>query len=98
MRFIIITGSGQSGTTFLANLLSHARDIEVRHQYFGGRTGMYVDFSHSTMKTLSYYQPNHPMLELTLRQRMEQTVAWFSELQTFVDVNPYLPDPLAAPV
>ncbi len=96
MRFIIITGSGHSGTTFLTNLLSHAPDIEVRHQYFGDRTGRYADFSRNVMKCLSYYQTNHPMLELMLRKQMEQTVAQFPELQTFVDVYPHLPYALTA--
>ena len=96
MRFIIITGSGRSGTTFLANLLNHARGIEARHQFFGGRTAMNVAFSPNTLITLSYYQPNHPLLELTLREQREQVVVRVPELQTFADVTPYLPHALDA--
>ena len=90
MRFIIITGSGRSGTTFLANLLNHAQDVEARHQFFGGRTAMNAAFSRDTLRTISYYQPNHPMLEMTLRQQAERAVAEFPKLQAFVDVNPFL--------
>ena len=68
MRFIIIAGAGRSGSTFLPYLLSHARDIEARQYFFGGRTAMNAAFSRSTMKILSYYQPNHPMLDMTLCQ------------------------------
>ncbi|MCH7887729.1 MAG: hypothetical protein IIA00_00440 [Proteobacteria bacterium] len=96
MRFIIITGSSHSGTTFVANLLSHARGIEARHEFFGGRTAMDATVSRIPLRTLSYYQPNHPMLELTLREQREQVVARFPELQTFVDVNSYLTDALDA--
>lgn len=96
MRFIIITGSGHSGTTFVADLLSHARDIEVRHQFFGGPTPMNAACSRNILRTLSYFQPNHPTLELTLREQREQVVAQFPELQTFVDVNPFLPYALDA--
>ena len=68
---------GFSGTTFLANLLNHAPDVEARHEFFGD----------SVFMTLSYYQPSHPYLELRLRQQREQVLARFPRLHTFVDVN-----------
>ena len=80
MRFIVITGMGRSGTTFLANLLNHAPDVEARHEFFGDRNFV----------TVSYYEPSHPYLELRLRQQREQVLALFPRLHTFVDVNPCL--------
>ncbi len=80
MRFIVITGMGRSGTTFLANLLNHAPDVEARHEFFGDRNFV----------AMSYYRPSHPYLELRLRQQREQVLARFPKLHTFVDVNPKL--------
>ena len=77
MRIIVITGMDRSGTTFLANLLSRAPDVEAQHEFFGDAA--YIP--------LSYYQPNHPYLELQLRQQRQELVARFPQLHTFVDVN-----------
>ncbi len=90
MRFIIITGCERSGTTFLANFINHAPDVEARHEFFGGNSFMNPSQPHRTFRTLGYYLPNHPYLELTLRHEKEALAVAYPELTTFVDVNGYL--------
>ena len=96
MKFIIITGMGRSGTTFIANLLGRARGIEARHEFFGGPTTLNAHSTRDTFRTVSYYRPNHPFLELVLRQQKQQIEAEYPNLHTFVDVNPFLPHALDA--
>lgn len=90
MRFIVITGCDGSGTTFLANLLKHAPDVEARHQFFGSSTFLNPSRPRRTFNNLGYYHPSHPYLELTLRREKEQVVARFPEIHAFVDVNNHL--------
>lgn len=80
MPFIIVTGMGRTGQTFLANLLDHAENVEARNEYFGDKNYM----------ALSYYRPTHPFLEMRLRQQRKQLQVGFPEDQIFVDTNQWL--------
>lgn len=90
MRFIVITGCDRSGTTFLANFINHATNVEARHEFFGGDNFLNVSQPHRSFRTLAYYRPNHPYLEVTLRREKEGLEAAYPDLATFVDVNGYL--------
>lgn len=87
MRFIIITGCDRSGTTFLANLLSHAPNVEARHEFFGASALLNPSQPSRTFNTLGYYHPGHPYLERTLHHEKDQVIARFPDRHVFVDVN-----------
>ena len=80
MQFVIITGMGRSGSTFLAHLLDQSDAQEARHEHFAGRT-----FLH-----LSYYVPDHPFLHQALRRQRDALGAKLPAGAKLVDVNPWL--------
>jgi hypothetical protein len=80
VQFVIITGMGRSGSTFLANLLDQSQAQEARHEYFGDRT-----FLH-----LSYYVPDHPYLRQLLRAQRDGLREVPLAGTRVVDVNPWL--------
>ena len=75
MKFVIVTGCDRSGTTFLANLLDRAPDIEARHEFFGSSDVLNPSQPGRTFNALSYYDPGHPYLERTLRHEKGRLVA-----------------------
>jgi hypothetical protein len=80
LRFIIITGMGRSGSTFLAELLNHAANAEARHEYLAGKHFL----------SLSYYHPGHPYLVHELTRNRRDVEAEWAGTDLFIDVNPYL--------
>ncbi len=87
MRFVIVTGCDRSGTTFLANLLDRAPDVEARHEFFGTSAFLNPSQPGRTFNALSYYDPGHAYLERTLRHEKDQVLARYSDRDAFVDVN-----------
>ena len=87
MRFVIVTGCDRSGTTFLANLLDRAPNVEARHEFFGTSALLNPNQPGRTFSALSYYDPGHPYLERTLRHEKDQVLARFPDRHAFVDVN-----------
>ena len=84
MRIVIITGCDRSGTTFLANLLKHAPDIEARHEFFGASAALNPSQPGRTFNALSYYDPDHPYLERILRHEKDEVLARFPDRHAFV--------------
>jgi hypothetical protein len=80
VEFVIITGMGRSGSTFLADLLDQSGAQEARHEHFADRT-----FLH-----LSYYVPDHPFLHQELRRQRHALEARLPPAAKLVDVNPWL--------